>query len=568
MKNLFKSWMLFAVLGFGSLLVSCDESEDESPGTPVITLPGDIEASYDLGQIFRIKVAVNVQTGISGVQLESELENPAEIANLESVMGQTGELILNVSYTAKNHGNEILTITLTDQADQQAVENIEFIVGNVVRVNDADLEGGKTYNWTSDKIYLLDKVVYLEECGVLNIEAGTVVKFTNSVIAANDKDNETSALVIARGAKINAVGTADKPIIFTHADDEMDRQNLEPLGNKKWGGLVILGAAPAFAETPTPQVEGIKKEEPRGNYGGSSTDDSSGKLQYVSIRYTGVGFGSGNEIQGLTLGGVGLGTVISHIDIFSSNDDGVEIFGGTVNIKNISVAFASDDSFDFDFGWKGAMQYLFALQGKNLASDHAGEWDGAKPDDAALYTDAKIFNATIVGPGTDSESNKSKLAILMRDNFAGQLANSVLTDFPGAGIEVEDLGEGKVDAYERINNSLFIRNNTFSKFKGATDLGSLVRTTEGKAEDAQGTALKAHLTENNNEYVAGLAVAAVSRATDGMLDPRPVTNNNNVYSGPLPEGIEQAGYRGAFEAGKDTWLKGWSTLAKYGYLKY
>ena len=178
----------------------------------------------------------------------------------------------------------------------------------------------------------------------------------------------------------------------------------------------------------------------------------------------------------MTLGGVGSGTTIDHIDIFSSDDDGVEIFGGTVSIKHLSVAFASDDALDFDFGWKGTAQYVFALQGEAVKSDHAGEWDGAKPDDADLYTNAKVYNATLIGSG-NGENNKGKLAILMRDNFAGELSNSVLVDFPGLGIEVEDLEAGKGDAYSRLNEVLFIRNNTFSKFKGATDLNSLVKPT-------------------------------------------------------------------------------------------
>ncbi|MEM8969781.1 MAG: T9SS C-terminal target domain-containing protein, partial [Bacteroidota bacterium] len=268
---------------------------------------------------------------------------------------------------------------------------------------------------------------------------------------------------------------------------------------------------------------------------------------------------------------------INHIDVYSSNDDGIEIFGGTVNINYASVAFATDDAFDFDEGYRGNIQFAFVLQldGDETVYDQAGEWDGAIPDDAALFAAPNIYNATFIGPGQSSTG--AQRALIMRDAFAGKLGNSIIEDFPGIGIQVEDI-DSNIDSYARLTTAadgfqIEILNNTWAQFGGATDLASLVQATsisddpdtaedetfEGESED-----VVSELTDNANNYSAASVVTSISRTTDGGLDPRPAAATEATTT--VPEGMMQVDYRGAFVPGEATWLSGWSTLSQLGIL--
>ncbi|MEZ4799223.1 MAG: hypothetical protein R2809_05460 [Flavobacteriales bacterium] len=145
-----------------------------------------------------------------------------------------------------------------------------------------------------------------------------------------------------------------------------------------------MGSATLNSTPGETQIEGIPETEPRGIYGGSNDTDDSGILRYVSIRHGGTDIGAGNEINGLTLGGVGSGTVIEHIEVFANADDGMEFFGGTARVKWATVAFCGDDSFDYDEGWRGYGQFWFTVQDPADLSggDRGGEHDGGTdPED-------------------------------------------------------------------------------------------------------------------------------------------------------------------------------------------
>lgn len=464
-----------------------------------------------------------------------------------------------------------VTVTANGKTSNAATFTVGGEASNEVVITDADLEAD-TYNWTKDKSYFIDGLVFLEAGGVLNIEAGTTIRFKEK--PSKDTD-ATSALFITKGAKIMAEGTANAPIIFT-GEADVEGAVLDPVAdNAQWGGLIILGNAPVSRKgvTENIQIEGLPTDESRGAYGGNDPEDNSGVLKYVSIRYTGIGFAPGDELQGLTLGGAGRGTTIDYVDIYSSADDGVEVFGGTVNISHVSVAFATDDDFDFDLGYRGNAQFLFSIAqtGDENVYDNAGEWDGADPDDAALFSAPNIFNATFIGPGQSASGTQR--AILMRDAFAGKLGNSILEDFPGKGIQVEDR-QNAVDSYERITivtdgYQLEILSNTWAQF-GAydanADLASLVEATEGEDDNFTGATedVVAELNDNNNTYSPTSVLNSISRIMDGGLDPRPAVET--AASATVPQGMEQVNYRGAFAPGEAIWLSGWSTLAKLGYL--
>ncbi|MDG1730183.1 MAG: hypothetical protein P8K68_14580 [Algibacter sp.] len=247
--------------------------------------------------------------------------------------------------------------------------------------------------WTNDKVYELNQKVVVDGGATLTIEAGTIIK------GKPGTGSLASALIVARGSKINAVGTATNPIIFTSTSDnivpgETAGTNLDESNRGLWGGLIILGNAPGSfkGDLLEVQIEGIPADDTFGLYGGTVADDDSGIIKYVSIRHGGALIGEGNEINGLTLGGVGNKTVIDHVEVVANVDDGVEFFGGTVNASNLLVWAAGDDAIDIDQAYSGTIDNAVVVLGE--ASDHAFEIDG--PEGTA--TDSFILqNATIIG---------------------------------------------------------------------------------------------------------------------------------------------------------------------------
>jgi hypothetical protein len=230
--------------------------------------------------------------------------------------------------------------------------------------------------WHAHNTYELMGRVAVTAGATLTIEPGTVIKGAPGAGAA------ASALIVAQGARIHAVGTAELPIIFTSTADDITPEDVQAgiyhspnLANTitgLWGGVIVLGNAPISASTEITQIEGIPTSDLSGRYGGTDPMDVSGIMQYVSIRHGGTNIGSGNEINGLTLGGVGSGTVIDNIEIIANQDDGIELFGGTVSVTNISVWNVGDDGIDTDQGWSGELRNFIVVS----PNGHAMELDG------------------------------------------------------------------------------------------------------------------------------------------------------------------------------------------------
>ena len=551
---------LILVTGMIFTFSACEEEDTTPDGT---TITADVTSVSGIeGETVDVTISWTAGAGVRSLSVDNE------IATIEQP--KTGEKIGSFTSTITIPSEDVnLTYSITDSDGITEMVKVEVAVGVVV-ITDADLEGNNTYYWTRDKEYLLDGLVYLEEGGVLNIEAGTVIKA--KATPSNISDNATS-LIITKGAQINAEGTSTAPIIFTAELDDLEGVILAKEDNGQWGGILVLGNAPVYKKGNTEiQIEGIPSDEPRGLYGGSDAGDNSGTLKYVSIRFTGIGFAPGDELQGLTLGGVGSGTTIEYIDIYSSADDGIEIFGGTANIKYISVAFSTDDDFDFDLGYRGNAQFLFSIKRSDAEGyDHAGEWDGASPDDAPLYTQPNLFNITTIGPGANAKGRDK--AFLMREHFTGKFGNSVIVDFPSKGLEVQDIGCGAgVDSYSELDEELFIMNNTWSAIGTATTVGDLIKITSEDGKDSpivpcdpDGTKLKAHLTNYKNTVVLETIVSSISRERDGNLNPKTTSRLGDLADYPN-DWFEDVDYRGAFDPDGSNWLSGWSTLARFGYL--
>jgi hypothetical protein len=304
--------------------------------------------------------------------------------------------------------------------------------------------------------YLLKNFVYVEDGGILSIEPGTIIK--------GEKASKGS-LIIKQGGKINAVGTATSPIIFTSEFAPGSRNSGD------WGGLIICGRAPINVAGGTAIVEG----GPDASFGGTNPADNSGTLSYVRIEFGGIAFQPNNEINGLTMAGVGSGTTINNVQVSYSGDDAFEMFGGTVNLKNIISYRNLDDDFDTDFGYRGNVQFAVALRDPALA-DISGSNGFESDNDATGSTNnpqtLPLFsNVTIVGPmattSTTGYNTNYKRAAHLRRNTAASIYNSLLMGFPN-GL----FFDGSLSENNATNNDLQFRNNILAGILNDTIVAS------------------------------------------------------------------------------------------------
>ena len=427
-------------------------------------------------------------------------------------------------------------------------------------VTDDDVTGEVT--WTSDNVYILNGRVFAEEGTVLTIEPGTVIKARYSA----DPEN-ASVLVIAPGAKIYAEGTPEAPIIFTAEDDDLDDPyDLDETDRALWGGVIILGRAGLNVAGGQEQIEGIPASDTRGMYGGDDDDDDSGVFRYVSIRHGGASIAPNNEINGLTMGGVGRGTTIEYVEVFANLDDCFEWFGGTVDTRYLVGAFCGDDTFDYDEGYRGNGQFWFGIQSPDEAGT-GGEFDGGTtPEDGTPYAIPTIYNVTLIGSGAESGLASNDFAMNIRDNAGGKFYNSIFTDFAGRAVQVEDLPSGEDTWARLLADELVISHSIFYGFGGGTTPDELF-VVAGQ-EETSPLFVDYITAEAQNNLLVDPQLRSISRFADGGLDPRPAAGSPALASATYPADDDffvQTDYLGAFD-GEDLWIEGWTGLSTLGYL--
>lgn len=418
----------------------------------------------------------------------------------------------------------------------------EYLIENEAVIS--DLGGGTgTVTWSKDKSYLIDGFVFVNDGQTLTIEAGTVIR------ARTGQGSQASALIVARGGRIIAEGNSNEPIIFTVEGDDLEGS--VPLNSRGlWGGLIILGNAPIISPSGEGFIEGIPISEPRGIYGGGFEDDNSGILRYVSIRHGGTNIGEGNEINGLTLGGVGRKTIIDHVEIVSNSDDGLEVFGGTVNLSNIAVAFCGDDAFDFDEGYRGKCQFLLGIL-DNEAGDHVAEHTGNPyPGISTFYSLPQIYNCTFIG----NLENHDNHLISFEKGSGGIYKNCLfLNNETGISIEYQD---GSNDSYSRlVSGNLVLSNNIFYQV-AEDDSNNLfflnpLNSIPDPVEDTISSYFRNQLNQIENPGISADSI------------PYDVLPENTVYNNlaEYPETcFEKVSYKGAF--GSRNWLDNWSLIWK------
>ena len=279
-----------------------------------------------------------------------------------------------------------------------------------------------TTTLTSDKVWTLKGYVYVTDGAKLIIQPGTTIISDIS---------EKGALCIERGAQILAEGTSSKPIIFTSG---------KPVGERTpgdWGGIVILGRAKTN-RTSEPTIEGGIGRP----YGGTNDLDNSGVLRYVRIEYAGIAAMPNSEINALTLGGVGSGTILENIQTIYANDDAFEFFGGTVNGKNLYAYATADDDFDFDFGYTGTItngvskrdpQFVDSGDaGNGVECDNDGTGSLSQP-----YTHPKLFNMILVGPNVSTALANHNLGLRFRRATQFTMKNSIVWGWMKGGLSLE-----------------------------------------------------------------------------------------------------------------------------------
>ncbi|MCR9246596.1 MAG: hypothetical protein NXI31_16300 [bacterium] len=467
--------------------------------------------------------------------------------------------------------------------------------------------------WTSNNVYNLQQQIYVRNGATLTIEAGTRIESTA---------NLGGSLAVARGSKIEARGTATRPIVFTSTNDNGTART----GANEWGNLTIMGNAyisedvngTATPNTSTPNasnfafMEGLLGTGPDQRYGGGDDNDNSGTVTYCSFRFGGRVIALTNELNGLSLGGIGRNTTINHVEVYNNVDDGIEIWGGTVNINRALISNVGDDSFDVDQGWRGSADQICIIQGYSVNApqgsghgDNAFEIDGAEQSDYQPRTRCKITNATVIGappkeiaPGTGIfvSGSGSDHATAWRDGAGVQYTNCIFMDV-GEKVVAFDNIDGDGGAGYGINGTpawpaiWSLPATTLPSVNAGTGTGapSALYT----AQDPSGTVCQmtdsviynaintnAYTTYNSlglntgNDNVNSATTSPVVSVTHGLeitTARGPITRVTAIN--PQPQGdaltpvspsIAGHNFRGAFEPGV-SWAN-WTAMAEYGVL--
>lgn len=298
-------------------------------------------------------------------------------------------------------------VLASDYGLYNVVGSVETVTGNIT----------SDTTWTADTLYVMGATIFVQNGATLTIEPGTVV------LGGIDR----SAVVVEPGARIMAVGTDMKPIVFTSPQERGDRSAGD------WGGIIIAGNAPINVTGGTSNVEGFEQV----TYGGDQPHESSGYLRYVRIEFGGFEFNPDNELNGLALHGVGDGTVIDHMQVISNADDGIEWFGGTADCKYMIFTGNYDDSVDCTEGAQFKIQHLVVVQEGSIDADHGFEFDNWENDnDATPRVFAEIYNATLVGSADTGDRGDDGMKI--RRGTGGAFYNFIVTGFRETGLDVDD----------------------------------------------------------------------------------------------------------------------------------
>ncbi|MFA6172279.1 MAG: hypothetical protein WC334_00490 [Kiritimatiellales bacterium] len=482
--------------------------------------------------------------------------------------------------------------------------------------------------WNSTNIYNLTKQIYVRSGATLTIPAGTLIKSGTAV-------TNGGSLAVSRGAKIYVNGTKENPVVMTSFNDNGTAR----VACNEWGNLTLMGKGLISASsdsvrtrvdnTKTPdgdnvvQMEGIIADGTNTvTYGGNDDNDDSGSIHYLSLRYGGKVIGLNNELNGLSLGGIGRETDIDHVEIFNNVDDGIEIWGGAVNLKYISIWNIGDDSLDIDQGWRGKAQFGLIVQGLSAQAKQGSGWgdncfetDGAEDSDASPATTCKIANFTVIGQPDVSGGGDG--ATVWRDNARVQYHNCL---FMNIGEEIVRLDGNDTDGAQGYNyalNGVAAAGGSaeeMAAFQGlwsapytsyyadnfvtnvyATVADMYLAQTSGNQCEIRNSVMFANATDSgdkatavgvynvamNNVVASVPPIVALTRGSlvtysvedNGTktaklypvtyIDPRATNDAVNAAAVEQDEFLTSAPFAGGFSA-NNNWIEGWTAAAQYG----
>ena len=402
--------------------------------------------------------------------------------------------------------------------------------------------------WTSNNTYYLNSQAFVKDGVTLTIEAGTEI--LGRYDANYSADNPAPCLVVEQGGKIIAQGTAEAPITFRSELDATDPN----YGNGRglWGGLIINGYAPIANDGGTANVEGLTGVP----YGGTDPDDNSGVLRYVRVWNGGSSIAPDNEINGITLAGVGRGTTVEYCEVGLNLDDGFEMFGGTVDLKYCSVIAVGDDAFDTDAGYQGRGQFLLVVRADDSDKGHEMDSKTNGDLDSQPRSHPHFANVTVISSVAHGED-----ALRLREGTGGDFRNYIIHG-ANDGVRNDDNGS------ELVNQDL-----AAAQAHGHPDYlyisGSIVMNGLADVpwddfdEDTDGSWTGTYVMES-----AGLAYTVDANGLPASLDVTPSMNGvayQDVDTVIEDEFFVQTDYKGAFSS-DENWLDGWSYLSEAGLL--
>lgn len=399
---------------------------------------------------------------------------------------------------------------------------------------DGEIDADTT--WTCDNLYILLDLTYVVGDSVLTVEPGTVVQ-----------GDEKAALVVTRGSQLVTEGTATDPVVFTSSLAEGSRAPGD------WGGLVLLGEATLNSATGENQIEGIDPTEDRGAYGGTDDESSCGHLQYTRVEFAGDFFGvADNELNAVTLGGCGSGTLLEYVQAHRGLDDGFEFFGGQANAHHLVVSSTDDDGIDWDFGYTGNIQFAVVQQDPDIvpnSTDPNGMEGDNHPTDFGLTPIASptLYNITLIGGQPAGYGS-----VLRRGTF-GHIYNALYMNFGAGAIDVKDQAsaDGADNGDLVVANSLFFGNGGVNQFADDTAM-----------DDDNGFDEEAFFTDAALENVVDEDPELGDAESVTAPDFVPAAGSPAATGAATPAGAffdETAEYIGAFEPGaSEDWTEGWT----------